>query len=101
MPKEKKAKEFFTASKRLQELVAQVQNAEMINQELPLMLYNQKLSQEGLKGARAFLEEFEKGNLGFEKTSIKEDWIKAQKAWLTYSFLDEITNDKEEQAKIV
>ena len=65
------------------------------------MLYNQKLDLEGLKGAREFLDEFERGELGFDRSFIKEDWIKAQKAWLTYSFIDEITKDREEQAKIV
>ena len=98
MNREKKTKEFASAIKRMQEFVGVTQNAQMINQEMPLMLYNQKLSDDGLKGAREFLDEFEKGSLGFDKTAIKEDWVKAQKAWLTYSFIDEITKDREEQA---
>jgi len=99
--REKKAKEFAAASKRMQELVGSTQNAKLISQEMPLMLYNQKLSEEGLKGAREFLDEFEKGSLGFDRTAIKEDWVKAQKAWLTYSFIDDITKDRAEQVQIV
>ena len=94
--REKRAKEFASACKWMQELVGITQNAKMINQEMPLMLYNQKLSDDGLKGAREFLDEFENGSLGFDKTAIKEDWVKAQKAWLTYSFIDDITKDRGE-----
>ena len=75
--REKKAREFASASKRMQELVGSTQNAKMISQEMPLMLYNQKLTDEGLKGAREFLDEFERGLLGFDRTAIKEDWVKA------------------------
>ena len=39
------------------------------------MLYNFKLGNEGLKGAREYLEELESG-LG-AKSGIKEDWIKS------------------------
>jgi DNA phosphorothioation-dependent restriction protein DptG len=77
MPKDKKGREFYSASNRLQNLILQASNAVLINQELPLMLYNLKLSEEGLEGARKFLEEFEKGSLVFDKSSIKEDWIKS------------------------
>ena len=44
------------------------------------------------------MDEFEKGSLGFDRKAIKEDWVKAQKAWLTYSCIDDITKDREEQA---
>lgn len=63
------------------------------------MLYNYKLSNEGLKGAREYLEELENG-LG-AKSGIKEDWIKSQKAWLIYSFIDEIEQDRSQQSKII
>jgi hypothetical protein len=56
------------------------------------MMYNYKLSNEGLKGARDYLEELENG-LG-AKSGIKEEWIKSQKAWLIYSFIDEIEPDR-------
>jgi hypothetical protein len=65
------------------------------------MMYNYKLGMEGLKGARDYLEELESGGAGLVKGAVKEDWIKSQKAWLTYSFVDEITKDKSEQIKII
>jgi hypothetical protein len=101
MPKDKRAKEFETASLRLLKLMSETSNDDLINQELPVMLYNQKLSTEGLKEAREFLDQIEKGALGFDSSNIKEDWIKSQKAWLTYSFIEEISKDKEEQGKII
>jgi hypothetical protein len=73
----------------------------MINAELPLLIFNYKLTNEGLKGAREFLDDLESGRAGLQKTSIKEDWMKSQKAWLTYSFIDEISKDQGEQLKLI
>ena len=63
------------------------------------MIYNFKLGNDGLKGAREYLEELE-GGLG-AKSGIKDEWIKSQKAWLIYSFIDEIEPKKDQQIKII
>lgn len=97
--KEKIAREFEQVSARLRQLSSQAANFNMVNQELPLMMYNFKLGNEGLKGARDYLEELE-GGLG-AKSGIKEEWIKSQKAWLIYSFIDEIEPVKSQQAKLI
>ena len=62
-------------------------------------MYNFKLGNEGLKGAKQYLEELE-GGLG-SKIGIKEEWIKSQKAWLIYSFIDEIEPEKSQHAKLI
>jgi len=49
------------------------------------------MQKEGIQGGRAFLEELESGAAGFPKGIMKEEWIKAEKAWLTYSFIEDMT----------
>jgi hypothetical protein len=61
------------------------------------MIYEHKIQNEGLKAARDYLDELEAEQGG----SLKGDWIKSQKAWLTYSFIEDITADKSEQVKII
>jgi hypothetical protein len=54
---------------------------------------------EGVKQAREYLDELEKG---VEKgLKVKEDWLKAEKAWLTYSIMTTIASEAEEQVKII
>jgi hypothetical protein len=72
----------------------------MVNQELPVMIYNFKVANEGLKGAREYLDELERGT-GAAKGGVKEEWIKSQKAWLIYSFIDDIEPEKLLQGKII
>jgi hypothetical protein len=62
-------------------------NFTLVNSELPAMIYNQKLADEGPKEARAYLEEIESGSAGFAKGTIQEDWLKTQKAWITYAYI--------------
>ncbi len=64
------------------------------------MMYNFKVANEGLKGAREYLDELERG-AGAAFKGIKEDWLKSQKAWLIYSFIDDIEQDKSQQVKII
>lgn len=49
--KDKVAREFDVASERLKELSTLAANFVIVNQELPLMVYNSKLANEGMKGA--------------------------------------------------
>lgn len=93
--------EFNSASQRLRELITAAANFSLINSELPVMIYESKLSSEGPKSAKAYLDDIESGQAGFAKGTLKEDWIKSQQAWITYSYLTEITQDKGEQAKIL
>lgn len=58
-----------------------------------MMIYTSKLAGEGFQSAKEFLDEIERGGAGFAKGALREDWIKAQKAWLTYSYLGQITSD--------
>lgn len=97
MPKEKKAKEFEVAMKKMSECQGKASNFQIVEQELPILVYNYKLQNEGLKSAREYLDGLEASGNG----ALKSDWIKSQKAWLTYSFIDDITTDRAEQIKIV
>ena len=100
-PREKIAREFEPLSARLKQLSSQAANFVLVNQELPVMMYSFKIANEGLKGAREYLDELEKGAAGAAKSGIKEDWVKSQKAWLIYSFIDEIEPDRSLQGKMI
>ena len=84
----KRSSEFNTAVQKLKELSNTASNFSIINSELHILIYNFKMFNNDMIGAKEFLEDFEKGTSGLAKSSLKEDWVKSQKAWLNYSFID-------------
>ena len=85
LPLPKRHNEFSLNSLKLRDLVVKSTNFDIINQNLPVLTYNFKMQWEGVKQAREYLEELEKGS---EKgLKVREDWLKGEKAWLTYSIM--------------
>ena len=76
---------------RMRELSSTAANFQLAQGELPKIGYQIRMQKEGIQGGRAFLEELESGAAGFPKGIMKEEWIKAEKAWLTYSFIEDMT----------
>lgn len=89
---------FQVATLKLKELGTTSANFDLVNTELPQIVFNFKMQWQGVKASREYLEELE---AQAKIMKVKEDWLKSQKAWLTLSMIEEITRDKTEQSKII
>eukprot|EP00347_Sterkiella_histriomuscorum_P021178 403334951 len=93
LSQEKKKLVFEQLIEKLNAIKDKTSNFNLINENIPKLKYQYYLSIDNWKAAKEVLDELDTKI----DTHTNKDWIKSQRAWLSYSYLDQLASNEEEK----